>query len=560
MPRRTTTKNLRKRLHALEQAQAERSSAPVVLPPSPTSQWLRKSSAQMANMPLPSTSTDMAHPIFPSQIPLLEPYRWPETHGAYNRGRLFSGYGSGISFELLRLAVKRCLLIQAIHQVCHHDILQLSKQARTPEVLGWRVQHKAEDDETVDTDTPEIRKRCSGAEEFLECPHPMYEPDFRNFLSKVMDDYLTLNRVVIELMRDSRGRVRQFRAVDAATILPTYRLRQRFLGSQTEFGRQPLAWEVAARVMEQETGFPILDSEYVCVIRGQLVGTFASGELLVWEDMPVTDVRVIFPPSYVEKALEGIISWIYAFQYNRLYFSQGNPIEIILGISGDIQDDSFVALQEQLRENFSGIKGAWRVPLVQLPVDGQLSVLHMKQNHREMQFDEWMSTLASLVCGIYRLTPQRLNLHARDQENRGGMRQAQQHEMIEESKEESFQVHSAFLAQRLTHLVKLVDPDLEFVWTGLDIENRDDEIKVEVQEVTHYKTPNEMRRKHGDEPLEGAWADLPLNPLIFQAEGLAMGGKGAGMGGEGEQDAALKPQPGGDGARNGTAAGAAFRG
>ena len=531
------TRRQRQRVRALEAALADRSIA--ASSPAPP---LRKSTYTMATMPVPHTSRAMVEPVYPSQIPVVEPWRFPDQFGAYTRGRLYSGYGSGVSFELLRLTVKRCLLIQAIHQVCQHDILQLSKQARTPEVLGWRVQHVAEDDETMDTETPEVQTRCAKVARLFACPHPLYERTFRGFLAKVMDDYLTLNRVAIELIRNSRGQIVQFRTVDAATILPTYRVLQRFLGAQDLGVQGPMAYDVAARLLERDTGLPIVESEYVCVIRGQLMGTFAPGELLVWEDMPVTDVRVIFPPSYVEKALEGIISWIHAFQYNRSYFSHGNPIEVILGISGDIQDDSFVALQEQLRENFSGIKGAWRVPLVQLPVDGQLSVLRLKENHREMQFDEWMSTLASLTCGIYRTTPQRLNLQARDQQNRGAWGSAQT-ELLAESKEESFQVHSAFLAEHLTGLVRLVDPELEFVWTGLDVENRDAEIAVEAQEVTLYRTPNELRLRHGDKPFEGedaAWADLPLHPLIFQAKGLSGGAAGGGeqdMPGEGDSGA-----------------------
>jgi hypothetical protein len=82
-----------------------------------------------------------------------------------------------------------------------------------------------------------------------------------------------------------------------------------------------------------------------------------------------------------------------------------------------------------------------------------------------------------------------------------------------------------------------MDPDLEFVWTGLDIEKRADEIKVEQVEVTTFKTINELRMKHGDEPFpdDKSWSNLPLNPLIFQAEGLT--GAGAGGGAQGGQGA-----------------------
>jgi hypothetical protein len=493
---------------------------------------LQKSAYTMATLPMVRTTRDMVDPIYPTQLPPVEPWRLPETFGAYNRGRLWSGYGSGVSFELLRLARTRCLLLAAIHQLCTLDMLQCSEYAQTPELLGWRAQHRAEEDEAVDTDTPAVRARTHRLRRFLEVPHPVYERSFRTFVSRIMDDYLTINRAAVELIYNQRGEVVQFRAIDGATILPTYRLLQRYVTLNQPESQGPVAWDVAARTLEHATGYPILDSEYICVMRGQIVGTFAPGEILIWDDQPLTDVRVIFPPSYAEKALEGIISWLYAFHYNRSAFSQGVFTEVMLGLIGEFQDDSFVALQEQLREQTSGLKGAWRIPLVQLPQDGDLKVIHLKQSHQEMQFAEWMSTLESLIAtGVYRVSTHRLDLHSKQQEG-GAMFGKNKKEYVEMAKEESFQIHSAFLKHHVTQLVRLKDPEMEFVWTGLNPEDRQEAIKIEQIEVTTYRTPNEMRQQRGDDPIDKPWADLPLNALIFQAEGFSGGSKDLGEDGK----------------------------
>jgi hypothetical protein len=528
MPARSRRAKQRERQIATALAQAA-DARPQVIP-------LRKSQASMAMTPMARTSSAMVDPIYQSQIPVLEPWRYPEQFGAYGRGRLWNNYGSGVSFELLRLSVRRCLLQQAVHQVCSHDILQFSKNTRTPELPGWEVRHVDTQDESVNTVSRDVTQRIRRVTDLLKRPHPVFEPSFRGLLSKVMDDYLTINRVAIELMRDHRGAITQFRAVDGATILPTFRVLQRFIGLQQEWPSRFQAYDVAARLLERETGIPILDSEYVCVMRGQLIGSFAPGELLIWEDQPVTDVRVIFPPSYAEKALEGIVSWLYAFYANRNYFSHGNPTEVILGMKGDIQDDSFVAFEEQMRENFTGIKGFWRVPIVQLPIDGALEVIRLKENHREMQFAEWMATLQALVVsGIYRVSTKRIEVQAGGSEGQS-LFAHKQVEYIEASKEESFKIHSAFLEDRFTYLVQLLDPDLEFHWTGLEVEDRQEEIKVEQIEVTTYRTVNELRRKHGDVPFTGddaQWADLPLNALIYQAKGLSGPAASAGDGAPG---------------------------
>ena len=153
--------------------------------------------------------------------------------GRTTGGPLLSSYGGGVSFEVLRhLAAKRAPLLTSANQICTHDILQLSEYARAVKQVGWKIQHVQSDREDIDTDTPQIQDRCARVAKLLRKPHPTLEPDFRGFLSRVMDDYLTINRVAVELMRDQRGRVVQFRAIDGATILPTMALLQRYIALQ----------------------------------------------------------------------------------------------------------------------------------------------------------------------------------------------------------------------------------------------------------------------------------------------------------------------------------------
>ena len=73
---RSTARSQRQRIRQLEAAlaatQAEASAA--------------KSLASMANMPVPRTSREQVYPVYPSQVPTLEPWRMPQQYGAYNRG------------------------------------------------------------------------------------------------------------------------------------------------------------------------------------------------------------------------------------------------------------------------------------------------------------------------------------------------------------------------------------------------------------------------------------------------------------------------------------------
>jgi hypothetical protein len=530
---RTQSRRQRQRIRQLEKALSEAKQAtPQVWYPVPQRE---RALAKAKQGQMPAGVLDLVKPVYQSQIPRLDLYQIPDTFGAYQKGRLWSQYGGGVSFELLRLTVKRCMLIQAIHSCCLHELLQLTAYAKTPQDLGWRIEHLDAHDETRDTDTPEIQARCDRVRRIFQTPHPIHEATFPGFIARALRDHLTINRVVIELIRDRRNRVVQFRCVDGATILPTYRVIQRFIGLNDSVNPQrPDAYEVGAKLLEQETGMPIRDSEYVCVIRGELVGTFAPGELLVWEFDPSSDIRDIFPASYVEKALEGIISWLHAFHYNRNYFTVGNPIEVILGISGEIEDDSFVTLQETLRENFSGLKGAWRVPLVQLPTDQTMQVVKLKENHKDMEFMQWMNSLISLVCAIYRKDPSRIYCQGMTHQGTALFEHTRDKE-IEASEEEGFQINRAFFGENLAALVRLIDTDLTFTWSGLDAEDRNAEMQLETQDVQHFRSVDEIRQLRGDKPYKQPWSEVPLNPLIFQAAGIGASGMPPGMEGPGGQ-------------------------
>jgi hypothetical protein len=474
----------------------------------------------------------------------------PTAFGAYHKGQQFwSGYGGGVSFELLRLAARRCQLIQALHACCLHEFLQLATYAPTRQDVGWRIeptpvfqqQHARERGAQVPDIPPELEARRARVQARFTTPHPLYEPTFVGFVSKILKDHLTINRVVIELIRDQRGRVVQFRAIDGATILPTLAVLDRFIAQRSLSASTPMGYESAAKILTEETGHPIRDAEYVCVMRGQLVGTFRPGELLVWEFDPSTDTRELFPPSYVEKTLEAIVSFLYAFNYNKAYFQVGNPIEVILGISGAMEDDSFVALQEELRENFTSLKGAWRVPVIQLPMDGALSVINLKQNHTDMQFMEWMNCIMSLGCAIYRKHPNRIYFAGKSRE--GGIMFERTHSAdIQASQEEGFATLRIFFGQHLTQLARLLDPAMQLSWSGLDLEDRAEQITIETKEVTTYLSVDELRERKGDEPFNTPWSKLPLHPLIFQAAGLSGGAPGQEGGGTEDQSPAARVQ------------------
>src|SRR5262249_18238070 len=133
-------------------------------------------------------------PIYPTQVPVTDPYQTRDLFGAYQKGRLWSGFGGGGSFGVLRLAARRWLLLQAVHSCCLHEFNQLTPYAPTRQELGWRIEplnvhipsHSREIDAHVRALSPELAQRRAIVQARMECPHPVYEPTFSGFIQKIL--------------------------------------------------------------------------------------------------------------------------------------------------------------------------------------------------------------------------------------------------------------------------------------------------------------------------------------------------------------------------------------
>jgi hypothetical protein len=136
-----------------------------------------------------------------------------------------------------------------------------------------------------------------------------------------------------------------------------------------------------------------------------------------------------------------------------------------------------------------------------------------------MQFDKWMESLISNATAIYGMHPLEIN-HGGQQQRQSIMSQANREQEMEASGADGLATVLGFLAECFTQLVSMVDPDFEFNWSGLDIEDRQEEIKIETQEIATYRTIDEIRQRRGEEPFAQPWSEVPLNSLVFQAAGL----------------------------------------
>jgi hypothetical protein len=127
-----------------------------------------------------------------------------------------------------------------------------------------------------------------------------------------------------------------------------------------------------------------------------------------------------------------------------------------------------------------------------------------------------MTSLVSLVCAVYRKEPARIYYAGRNTQGTALFEHTKEAE-IESSQEEGFRNNRAFFGEQMNRLVRLMDPDLRFEWSGLEVEDHEAQLRIETQEVQHFKAIDEIRLQKGEKPYKEWWSQVPLNPLVFQA-------------------------------------------
>lgn len=447
-----------------------------------------------------------------SIVPHTPRYIPPTVAGmGYQKGLTFGARFGGLSHNLLREVATRCLLLQAIHSARTHQVMKFAKRwsGRKGDV-GYRIIHESEYDESVKTENiPNVKARCDRVARAFEVPHPIHEPTFQGFCTKLTNDFLTINRPTIEIIPGMPGELPQFGAVDGAIVFPTLHYLKQFSKVDTMFDL-----DEALSAFYDQKGIDLSGAEWVVVREGILENVVPRGRIVIAPLEITTDIRHVgFPPSYVERAIIGVIAFVNAFSYNAQYFERGMMAEIILGIGGDFSDDEFIAFQDQMREGHSGLDGAWRIPVIRIDDGDQLKQIALKKSNRDMQFKEFINIVMALTCAVYRMHMTAINFSV-VREGRVVFEHAQKTEisMAQEEGELTLLSHIMLL---LNHVVQKMDPELRVQWVGLDSDQSKEEQGLIATELSTLKSVDELRISQGDKPFDQWWSQVPANPVIF---------------------------------------------
>lgn len=424
---------------------------------------------------------------------------------------------TSLSYNILyQMSVKNSV-IAAVLNTRINQISTFTKPSRfSTDGIGFQI--KLRDPLAVPTDEQQDMFRA--IETFLEnCGYNRdnSRDDFDTFIRKIVRDSLTYDQLCFEIVPDRRGRPAEILAVDASTI----RAASENYNGETFWGNAP-----------KNSSEPI---KWVQVVDGSVVSWFTANELAFGVRNPRSNINMQpYGFSELEMLIQQITSHLYAEEYNAKYFSQGGTTKGIINIKSDPNGignkEQLESFKRQWRAQVNGMTGAWKTPVLQVP-DG-IEYISVNQSNRDMEYSQWVNYLINIVCAVFLIDPAEVNFS-----NNGGAAaqssvfETSQEQKLKHSRDKGLKPLLRFIEATINkHVISRFSQDYVFCFTGLDEKSEEEKAELDSKYIKTWKTINEIRKEHGEKPLEYGDVILDASYLNYIQQ-KEMADQAQGMGG-----------------------------
>lgn len=404
---------------------------------------------------------------------------------------------TSLSYNILyQMSVKNSV-VAAVLNTRVNQVSTFTKPARFSEDgIGYKIRLR----DPLAVPTKEQQEIINSIELFLEnCGFndDTDRDDFDTFIRKLVRDSLTYDQMCFEVIPDRKGRPAEIVAVDAATIR-----------AASENYSSDSSWAQYVPKKNEEV-------KWVQVVDGTVVSWFTAKELAFGVRNPRTNINLQpYGFSELEMLIQQITSYLYAEEYNSKYFSQGGTTKGIINIKSDPNGignkEQLESFKRQWRAQVNGMTGSWKTPVLQVP-DG-IEYVNVSQSNRDMEYSQWVNYLINIVCAVYQIDPAEVNFS-----NNGGAAaqssvfETSQEQKLKNSKDKGLKPLLRFIETILNkYVVSKFSQDYVFAFTGLDDKSEEEKAELDSKQVKTWRTINEIRKEHGEKPLENG--DIILDP------------------------------------------------
>lgn len=334
--------------------------------------------------------------------------------------------------------------------------------------------------------------------------------DFDTFIRKMTDDSLTYDQMCFEVIRNRRGKVEKFLAVDAATFrVSDTKFREDFLNNSWGGNRQRSQFFDTHVNLPNYKGYT---PSYVQVYQNAVVNEFYPWELCFGVRNPSTSIYSNgYGCSELEELINVVTSMLWGDEYNRRFFSQGSAPKGLLRVKGNTNEKALQQFKQQWQAMITGVMQSWKTPVVEADIDW----IDLQKNNRDMEYTAWMEYLIKLACAIYSIDPTEIGWDI-SKSGGGGMFEGSQEQRLTHSKDKGLYPLLKFLQRKINKfIIEPYDPEYEFVFVGINGMTLEKELELDIKKAGSFVTINETRKKYSMEPVENG--DIIENSVYMQA-------------------------------------------
>jgi hypothetical protein len=159
-----------------------------------------------------------------------------------------------------------------------------------------------------------------------------------------------------------------------------------------------------------------------------------------------------------------------------------------------------------------GVSNAWSLPVMTSADAGaKASFEKFGVEFEELHFSKFMTLTASLICGVYGMTPAEIHFDSFTAGSTSALGGSDTAEKLAASRDSGLRPLMAHSEALITdYIVSEFGAQYCFRWTGLDPDDVDK--KFELRKM--ILTVNELRAEEGYDPIENGLGEAPANPSL----------------------------------------------
>jgi len=416
---------------------------------------------------------------------------------------------------MARVPAIRSIITTRIEQISRYSEPTIDEQQ-----VGWTIRKKRsifdvkkKDEQYTTSEKKEIESIIQFVMDCGESGSSFSNDTFDTFLRKEVKDSLELDQMCFEIVRNNRGQAIEFLSVDGATfrLSETFDDRDGLDKFRNQYNYKPINgyYPSYVQVWENNVVQEFYPWELCFSVRNQSSSVYNNG----------------YGISELEDLIQIVTYILYGMQYNGNFFKQGSNPKGLLSIKGNISDSSMNEFKQAWRSTIAGVANSHKLPIIDGAMDAQWIDMH--HSNKDMEFSAWNDFLMVLACSVFRIDPSELGFNFQKVANLFG--QDGQKARLQHSEDKGLIPLLKFIQRKFNKFViEQRNPEYEFVFTGIEQENKELALEMDVKKAgAGFVSLEDMFKKYSSRDLN-LDSDTIINPIVQQMKIQAMmGGMGS---------------------------------